>query len=221
MKLLAWIILAPTLCMASLKYPSDRLKVMDIETLQRIVANNLNAAQRALNTGQEDPLDGDFEKEGEVEYTRDDGHRMIRESLELVFAKPEQNYATSTVYTNIEAVAAQYGGILGFLEEIADQGVKTLDQDGKDTSLLRDQNTYIYILNNMMAEIKPLIDKDESAGYKKLITRIRDEDIEFSDSLKSYRILNSMSNITNPSKVAESIVGKPKCSWWEFLWCWS
>ena len=72
----------------------------------------------------------------------------------------------------------------------------------------------------MMSEIRPLIAKEGGEVYKKLIEKIRDADIEFSDPLKSYRILNSMSNITNPSEVAESIVGQKECEWWEFLWCW-
>ena len=96
---------------------------------------------------------------------------------------------------------------------------KPLDKSGKDKALLRDQNTYVYILNNMMAEIKPLALSKEGVKYKELIEKIRDEDIDFSDSLKSYRVLNSMSNITNPSKVAETIVGEKDCAWWEFLWC--
>ena len=70
-----------------------------------------------------------------------------------------------------------------------------------------------------MGEIKPLALSKEGEKFKKLIEKIRDEDIDFSDSLKSHRLLHSMSNVTNPSKVAEQIVGEKDCAWWEFLWC--
>lgn len=218
MKLLALLLLLPSISMAELKFPSDRLKVMDIETLQRIVATNLNGAQKALMNGVD--TEGQFtDKSPESQYTRDEGAQLIQESLELIFARPEQNGATSVIYSNVEGVAIEYGGIFQFLEKIVMQALETLDRSGKDNNLLRDQNTYVYILNNMMSEIKPLALSKEGEVYRKLIEKIRDEDITFSDSLKSYRILNSMSNITNPSEVAEQIVGKKDCAWWEFLWC--
>lgn len=220
MKLIALLILLPSISMAGLKYPSDRLKVMDIETLQRIVATNLNGAQKAISGKYDLASEGQFKGQGSGnEYTREEGARLIRESLELIFARPEQNNATSVVYNNVEGVAVEYGGILQFHKELVKNALSTLDKSGRDKALLRDQNTYVYILNNLMAEIKPLALSEEGKAYKELIEKIRDEDIDFSDSLKSYRVLNSMSNITNPSKVAEQIVGKEKCGWWEFLWC--
>lgn len=219
MKLITLLLLVPSFSMAGLKFPSDRLKVMDIETLQRIVATNLNGAQRALNSGTGEEDDGFTDKSPENEYTRDEGAVLIRESLELIFARPEQNNATSVIYGNVEGVAIEYGGIYPFLEQLINNALATLDQSGKDKALLRDQNTYVYILNNLMGEIRPLAVSKEGIRYKKLIEKIRDEDISFSEALKSYRILNSMSNIANPSKVAAQIVGKKDCSWWEFLWC--
>ncbi len=218
MKLIALLLLLPSFSMAGLKFPSDRLKVMDIETLQRIVATNLNGAQKAVAQAVDE--DGEFGDQSPAnEYTRDEGAQLIRESLELIFARPEQNHATSVIYSNVEGVAIEYGGIYQFLEQIISRGLETLDKSGKDKGLLRDQNTYVYILNNMMSEMKPMALSQEGEKYRKLIERIRDEDIDFSDALKSYRILNSMSNIANPSKVAEQIVGKKDCAWWEFLWC--
>ena len=221
MKLIIPTLLIPIACMAGLKYPSDRLKVMDIETLQRIVNKNLNFAQSALHGGKSPEIDEVYDPQAEDEnYNREDGAGMIKQSLELIFAKPEQNHATSVIYTNVEGVAIEYGGVYSFLDEITNDALNVLDQSGKEKALIRDQNTYVYILNNMMSELKPLIAKEEGQAYKKLITKIRDADIDFSDSLKSYRVLNSMSDITNPSKVAESIVGEKECAWWEFLWCW-
>ena len=220
MKLIALLILLPSFSMAGLKFPSDRLKVMDIETLQRIVATNLNGAQKAVNKGLDVDSEGQFtDKSPENEFTRDEGAKLIRESLELIFARPEQNNATSVIYNNVEGVAIEYGGIYPFLKDITETALRTLDESGKDKTLLMDQNSYIYILNNMMGEIRPLASAEEGKKYRELIEDIRDEDIDFSDALKSYRILNSMSNIINPSKFAEQIVGKKKCGWWEFLWC--
>ncbi len=219
MKLFPLILMLSFSSMAGLKFPSDRLKVMDVETLQRMVLTNLTKAQQALNQGSYSEDDEDMDPGTLTDLTQEDGAKLIRESLELVFAIPEQSGASSNIYSQIEGVAVEYGGVLSFLQDITEEALNTLSQNGRDTTLLRDQNSYIYILNNMMAEIKPLALTAEGEKYRLLIEKIRNKRIRFSDSLKSYRMLNSMSNIVNPSDVAEQIVGKKKCGWWEFLWC--
>ncbi len=197
--------------MAALKFPSDRLKVMDIETLQRIVAKNLSVAQKAVET-----TSG---KTGGENPDRSEGVRLIKESLELIFACPDQNSTTSRIYSNIEGLAIEYGGIHKFLSEITSEAIETLNQSGKDKTLLQDQNTYLYILNNMMAENRSLILSKETKLYRKIAEKIRDADIRISNDLKSYRALNSLSNATNPSRVAGEIIGKKKCSWWQIFGC--
>ena len=199
---------------AALKFPSERLKVMDIETLQRIVNKNLNMAQKTL---EEDQSAVNGEQNNSLSH--EDGARLIRESLELVFARPDQNNATSVIYSNIEGVAEGYGGIYKQLMEMTQQALKVLNQSGEDKALLRDQNTYIYILNNMMSEIKPLVLSEEGLLYRQLVEKIRDSDIQITNSLRAYRALNSLSNIANPSKVARQIIGKKKCSWWKIFGC--
>lgn len=219
MKLFPLILLISLNSMAELKFPSDRLKVMDVETLQRMVLTNLTKAQQVLNQASYSEDDESSDPGSLTDLTQEDGAKLIRESLELVFAIPEQSGASSNIYSQIEGMAVEYGGILSFLQDITEEALNTLSQSGRDKTLLRDQNSYIYILNNMMAEIKPLALTPEGEKYRLLIKKIRNKRIRFSDSLKSYRMLNSMSNIVNPSDVAEQIVGKKKCGWWEFLWC--
>jgi len=219
MKLFPLILLLSLNSMAELKFPSDRLKVMDVETLQRMVLTNLTKAQQALNQRTYSEDEENTDPGALTDLTQEEGAKLIKESLELVFAIPEQSGASSNIYSQIEGVAVEYGGVLSFLQDITEEALNTLSQNGRDKVLLRDQNSYIYILNNMMAEIKPLSLTPEGEKYRFLIEKIRNKRIRFSDSLKSYRMLNSMSNIVNPSDVAEQIVGKKKCGWWEFLWC--
>ncbi len=204
----------PFFSIAALKFPSDRLKVMDIETLQRIVAKNLSIAQKAID---ENP--GKTEKNGDNNPNFANGAGLIKESLELIFACPDQNSTTSQLYSSIEALAIEYGGIYKFLLTITNEALQTLNQSGKDKILLQDQNTYLFILNNMMAENRPLILATETSLYLKIAEKIRDADIHISNDLKSYHALNSLSNVINPSKVAREMIGKKKCSWWQIFGC--
>ena len=214
MKKFVFVLFFPFFSIAALKFPSDRLKVMDVETLQRIVAKNLSVAQKAVGTNTHGTEET---KGGSPDYS--EGARLIKESLELIFACPEQNATTSQIYSSIEGLAIEYGGIHKFLSKITDEAIRTLKQSGKDKTLLQDQNTYLYILNNMMAENKSLILSEETMLYRKITEKIRDADIHISESLKSYRALNSLSNTINPSRVARDLIGKKKCSWWQIFGC--
>lgn len=183
------------------KYHSENLALMDIESIERIVARDLRRAQaasagRALKS-----------RSGEkITFSKAQGKQFVRRSAQLIFARPEQNDSTSSVFQNVKEVSNSFGGPATLLTEITDICLILLNNRSKDTKEhLRSQNTCLNILNNMMEEIKPEI-VSEKEEYRALALKIRDQRIRFSDALKSHRLLNSMKNIANPSKVASEIL---------------
>ena len=70
------------------------------------------------------------------------------------------------------------------------------------------QATYVTMLENLMAEIRPEI--NNHPAFKKIIEQIRDADIEISDKLKSQLRLRSMSKVVSPSETAATIIPKAK-----------
>lgn len=184
------------------KYHSENLALMDIESIERIVARDLKRAQaagagRALKT-----------RSGKrIVYSKGQGKQFVRQSAQLIFARPEQNDSTSNVFQNITEVSNLYGGPVKILNETTDICLIVLhDRSTGTKEHLRSQNTCLHILNNMLEEIKPKV-KDAEDDYRAIAVKIRDQRIRFSDSLKSHRLLNSMKNIANPSRVATEIVG--------------
>jgi len=188
----AWIIF--TLLFASssfaLEYHSERIKMMDIEVLQQIISKNL----KKLENKEEDP------------------EPVIKESLEILLAQPDQSLAASNIFDQLRSSAGTEKAFLNACDAIITDGIASLKKEGKDKDLLREQNTYVYILNGMMAELQKY---KEMEFYKALIEKVRDADIDFSDDLVAHRLLNSMSKIENPSKFAKSIVPGKK-PWWKF-----
>lgn len=175
---------------AQIEFYSDRIKTMSVEELQQIVTRNLRK------------LEND-----------DEGVKpIIKQSLELVLAQPDQSRVSSDIFSQLRNLSRGEENFIACLNEIVSEGLSTLKKDGKDKALLRTQNTYLYILNNLLVELKGSKDIPE---YKKFIEQIRDADLDISDSLISYRLLNSMATAENPSKFANTLIEK-KRPWWKF-----
>ena len=175
---------------AEIEYHSERLKTMDIEVLQQIIYKNIKALENKDNSPE----------------------LLIKKSLEIVLAQPDQSIGISSIFDQLRTSSGSDKRFASALSSITDDAVDVLKKKDKDKDLLRTQNTYVYILNNMLAEMQKLKDV---ANYKTLIERIRDADIEFSDYLISHRLLNSMTEAESPSKLAEAILPK-KEPWWKF-----
>jgi hypothetical protein len=176
--------------LAELQYHSERIKLMDIELLQQIISKNL----KKLENKDEAP------------------EPALKESLEILLAQPDQSLAASNIFDQLRTAAGEEKVFLNVLDEIINDSIASFKKKDKSKETLRDQNTYVYILNNMLAEIQKMKDQE---FYKQLIEKIRDADIRFSDALVNHRLLNSMSQIENPSKFAATIVPK-KRPWWKF-----
>jgi hypothetical protein len=175
---------------AEIEYHSERLKTMDIEVLQQIIYKNIKA----------------------LENKDDSPELLIKKSLEIVLAQPDQSVGISSIFDQLRTSSGSDKRFASALSSIIDDAVDVLKKKDKDKDLLRTQNTYVYILNNMLAEMQKL---KEVSNYKTLIERIRDADIEFSDYLISHRLLNSMTEAESPSKLADAILPK-KEPWWKF-----
>ncbi len=175
---------------AEIEYHSERLKTMDIEVLQQIIYKNIKG----------------------LENKDDSPELLIKKSLEIVLAQPDQSVGISSIFDQIRTSSGSDKKFASALSSIIDDALAVLKNKGKDKDLLRTQNTYVYILNNMLSELQKLKD---IPNYKTLIEHIRDADVEFSDYLISYRLLNSMTEAESPSKLAGTILPK-KEPWWKF-----
>lgn len=177
-------------CMAVLEYHSERIKLMDIEVLQKIMVNNL----KKMENKEEEP------------------GPILKQSLELLLAQPDQGLAVSNIFEQLRTNAGNDKILSSALSSIIDDALPVLKKDEKNKDLQREQNTYVYILNNMLNEVQKLKDIEV---YKSIIERIRDADIVFNDHLISHRLLNSMAQVENPSKYAQTLIPK-KSPWWKF-----
>lgn len=175
---------------ATLEFHSERIKTMDVEVLQQIISRNI----RKLEAGDESPKP------------------IVKQSLEILLARPDQGVASSSLFDQLQGLAGSEENFVAVLDAIVEEATQSLKKKTKVKEELREQNTYVFILNNMLSEIQKMKDRP---GIKGVIERIRDADIRFSDALVSHRLLNSMAEIENPSKFAAQII-PAKRAWWKF-----
>ncbi len=175
---------------AELQFHSERIKLMDIEVLQQLVTKNL----KKLENRDENP------------------EPLLKESLEIIFAQPDQSLAASNIFDELRSKSGTDKAFSDVLNSIVDDAVGSINKSAKDPDLQREQNTYVYILNNMIAELQKMKQIDV---YRAVIEKIRDADIDFSDHLVAHRLLNSMSQLENPSRYAATVIPKKK-PWWKF-----
>jgi hypothetical protein len=175
---------------AELEYHSERIKMMDIEVLQQIIYKNIKK------------LEDKDESPGPI----------IKSSLEVVLAQPDQGIGINAIFEQLRSSSGTDKNFAAALDSITDDALSVLKKSDKNKDLQRTQNTYVYILNNMLAELQKLKD---IAPYRAIIEKVRDADISFSDHLVSHRLLNSMAEIESPSKFAATIIPAKK-PWWKF-----
>lgn len=176
--------------LAEIEYHSERIKTMDIEVLQQIIYKNI----KKLEDKDESP------------------GPLIKSSLEIVLAQPDQSLGINAIFEQLRTSSGSDKSFGAALDSIVDDALTSLKNTEKSKDVQRTQNTYIYILNNMLAELQKL---KEISHYRLIIEKIRDADISFSDALIAHRLLNSMANAESPSKFAATIIPK-KEPWWKF-----
>ena len=139
----------PTL---ALEFHSERIKTMDIEILQQIISRNI----RKLEVGEESPLP------------------IIKQSLEILLARPDQGTASTTIFDQLQNLAGAEDSFTTALKSIVDDAVESFKKNSKAKEDLREQNTYVFILINMLSEIQK---KKDSPNFAAIIEQIRDAEI--------------------------------------------
>lgn len=187
----------------TIEYQSDQLKTMDIEQIQTIVYKKLaSISEGGMENAQFINPDDNA--------SASSPHNLLKDSLLIVLAKPDQDTGTSDLVDRILQTTARESSPQALVSEIADQGVRTLKYEAETQKELRTQNTYLYILVNLLGEIRPYVQRENDQNYIKAVKNVRDADLSISSKLKSYRLLNSMDVVENPSEIAEAMLDKKK-----------
>lgn len=179
---------------ARIEYDASSLLLKNSDQIGAMLKEKIRAAQK-IQAKQGDSDDGEMTAEPEaIEHLKD--------AMRIVFARPDQDGARGNLFLRVRRELADLGGLDQVLEELAGEAINELrNQEGP-----RRTATYVVILENLMAEIRPEIKKNEK--LKKIVERIRDSNIHMEKDAKLKNLLRSMSIPVSPSETAKKILDK-------------
>lgn len=197
--LVTLVVLMSPLAFARVEYDSSSLLLKNSDQVTQMIALKIKKAQ-SLQSKQEDNEDGEIQAEPEA-------IENLKDAMRIALSRPDQDGARANLYSRVRRELVDLNSLDQVLAELTEESLNELrNQDGP-----RRTATYVVILENLMAEIKP--DLAENSSYKKILERIRDARLSIGDKAKVQTLLRSMSVPVSPSATAEKMLSalpKPK-----------
>jgi hypothetical protein len=179
---------------AKVEYDSTSLLIKSSDQIGDMVKKKIRKAQQ-IQSKQEDSEDGEIAIEPEA-------LEQLKDALRIVLARPDQDGARANLYSRIRGELTDLNSLDQALVDLTEEALTELrTQDGP-----RRTATYVVILENLMAEIRP--EMTGNPTFRKIIERIRDAKIAIEDKAKLKNLLRSMSVPVSPSLTAQKILEK-------------
>ncbi len=182
------VLLASPLAWTKVEYDASSLLLKNSDQVSDMIKVKLKKAQ-ALQAKQEDNEDGEIAAEPEA-------LENLKDAMRIALSRPDQDGARSNLYSRVRRELVDLNSLDEVLAELTEESLAELrTQEGP-----RRTATYVVILENMMAELKPEL--ADNATYRKIFERIRDAKISITDKSKVSNLLRSMSIPVSPSDTA-------------------
>ncbi|MCB0355467.1 MAG: hypothetical protein KDD40_00580 [Bdellovibrionales bacterium] len=125
---------------------------------------------------------------------------FLKEALRLIFSRPNKDNMVEKLLPEVRAELKSYSA---FYDSIYDLVVEAVAGLGQKIPVVY-KSTYIFVLENVMSEFRPLLKSDKE--IQKIFFYIRDSDVKVPDDVRLDRKLRSMFKSQNPSETAKTII---------------
>jgi hypothetical protein len=180
-----------------IQYDSNTLMMKNSEQIGEAVRKKIQQA-REIQANQE--VDDDRGIVAEPEAID-----ALQDATRIVLSRPDQDGTVSNMFTRLRRELTDLGAFDEVMEGLTTESLNALDAS---STPVNHQATYLVILHNMMAELRPEVATNPK--FKRIVERIRDADIEVSNEVKNQQRLRSMSRPVSPSVTAAQILPKKK-----------
>jgi hypothetical protein len=166
---------------SQLERPYTQLKVMDLDEMSALL----------------------YEKAREFKKTEDPA--PLQKGLLICLSRPNEDGLLEKVISIVKTPLEDSDNWESSVNTIVDQAVSALKSE---TVSAADQVTYGIVLENLVAEFKPTFQKQyQSPGFEtKVIEKIANADIEYSNRAIADRKLNLMRGLVSPSQFAKKLI---------------
>ena len=143
--------------------------------------------------------------EKQAEGADEEGDReaieILRTTLKLILSRPNEDNMVSKLLPIVRSELNNFSAFEDTLSSVSDGSIRTIANDKLPVVY---RGTALFILENLMSEIRPELEHKEE--FKTLITKIRDANIKIPEKVANERKLRSMYNTKSPSTTAGAIL---------------
>lgn len=177
------------------EYDSNQLMMKSADDISFIVRKKIKRAQDIQNRQVKTDDESVSPEEAAV--------RQLKDATRIVMARPDQDGTRAAAFLNLRRELQDVASLDQVLSDLAAEGIFALRTP---TVTIRRQSTYLVILENLIAELRP--ESSTNAEFKKIIQKIADANLKVSDGLRSQVLLNSMAKPVSPSETAKAILAR-------------
>jgi hypothetical protein len=178
------------------QYDSVQLQMKNAEQMNAIVLGKIKKAEEIQKQQEIDDDRGIVAEPEAIE--------QLKDATRIVFARPDQDGSREHTFARLRRELSDLNSLNQVLQDLTNEGIGALRRDSYNSP--REQGTYIVLLNNLMAEIKP--EAQSNPAFRQMIEQIRDADIEVPEKVRTQQLLRSMAAPVSPSDIAAKIFPK-------------
>ncbi len=167
-------------------YKYNELIIKDYDEMQEMVRHFVDRARDAAGE------DGTSNEDEAVGY--------LREALKLIFSRPNSDNMVAKLVPEVRRVLLGFNAYEREIGSLVNEAIGVLKKKNVATSV---QSTSLFILDNILAEIRP--EAENNAMLREVIARVRDAKLRIpKDVIKERQ--NRMFSTQNPSDLAKEIL---------------
>lgn len=170
-------------------YKYRNLITYDYDEMQRQVQSRIKKSKSLANeTGETSPSDAD-------------AIEALRDALKLIFSRPDSDNMIAKLIPDVKRPLMGFNAYEDTLSSLTGEAIAVLKND--NTTVMQ-QATALFIIENIMREIKPEAERNED--YKNIFKKVADAKLKISHEVKLDRKLNAMFDTKNPSDEAKKVL---------------
>lgn len=178
-----------------LEYDSAQLMMKSSDQMNELVKARM---RKAANT-QAAQVD-DVDAEGiTVEF---ETLAALKDALRIALSRPDLDGSRGPMFARIRRELLDLNSIDIVIRDLTQEAIDAL----KARRAAKVQATYVYVLENLMAELRP--DLGTHPSYVRIVEMIRDADIEIDPDVRRQLMIRTMSKPVSPSDTAALLLPK-------------
>ena len=178
---------------AQIEFDSAQLMMKNSDQVNDLIRKKIKIAEDAQASQKND------EEEDEIS-AQPEAIAALKDAMRIALSRPDQDGAREGMFSTVRRELVDLGSTDIVLKELADEGIEHLKSEHPP----KVQATYITLLENLMAELKP--DLANNASSRKVVENIRDAKIKISSKVQSQQLLQSMKKQVSPSETAQKLL---------------